>query len=507
MGLLKIRRSISGLMARLRGADESFVHTRTPQAAVQQSGGRGDRSDRRRAHRRDGAPPRSGGTPRRRQPEVPQRYRIGRDAHTVSDTDISANALKVLRRLNEAGYQAFLVGGGVRDVLLALHPKDFDVATDATPDEVRALFRNCRLIGRRFRLAHVFFGREIIEVATFRAPHREGESPAGLTRGKVEHVGLTENGRILRDNVYGTLEDDVWRRDLSINALYYDIADGAIVDYVGGLEDIERRLIRLLGDPLVRYREDPVRLIRVVRFAAKLDFSIAPETAQPLTELGHLLADVPPARLFEEVGKLFLGGCGVAVLRQLQRYDLLRFLFPETTDSLAQDTTGVAESFLIEALRNTDERVAQGKPVTPGFLFAALLWAPVRQAVGCRGADDPMRYREVGFQVLDAACRSVVVPRRYQSDIREIWEMQPRFERRAGKRAQRLAGHPRFRAAYDFLCVRAAAGDADPALCQWWTAFQQGAPPPVTGPDEVADRPRRRRRRRPRRAAGSNRSE
>ena len=499
MSLLKIKRSVSGWVARLRGGDAPPALQR--RAAAQESGGRAERSDRQRpVSRRSGE---DSAARRRRQLEIPQRYRIDRDAHALSSADISANALKVLRRLNEAGYQAFLVGGGVRDLLLAMHPKDFDVATDATPDEVRALFRNCRLIGRRFRLAHVYFGREIIEVATFRAAH-DGEAPATLARGRVEQGGLTENGRILRDNVYGTLEDDVWRRDLSINALYYDIADGAIVDYVGGVRDIEHRLIRLLGDPLVRYREDPVRLIRVVRFAAKLGFSIAPETAKPLTELGRLLRDVPPARLFEEVSKLFLGGCAVAVLQQLQRHDLLRFLFPETADGLAQDATGVAESFLIHALRNTDERVAQGKPVTPAFLFAALLWAPVRQAVGARDANDPMRYRAVGFEVMDAAARSVAVPRRYQSDVREIWEMQPRFERRAGKRAQRLAAHPRFRAAYDFLCVRAAANDADPALCQWWTEFQRDAAPPVTDGNVAAERPRRRRRRKPSQARDNN---
>ncbi|MGB1110318.1 MAG: polynucleotide adenylyltransferase PcnB, partial [Gammaproteobacteria bacterium] len=341
---------------------------------------------------------------------------IARPDHCISRSDISQNALKVLYRLNDAGYHAHMVGGGVRDLLLGLHPKDFDVATDATPEQVKDLFRNCRLIGRRFRLAHVHFGKEIIEVATFRAPHDQNDQSAA----EVDDVAATENGRIVRDNVFGTLEEDAIRRDLTINALYYNIDDFSIIDYVGGAQDIEDRLIRLIGDPVQRYREDPVRMLRVIRFAAKLDFDIHASAEAPLRELGELLADVPSARLFEEVNKLFLSGHAVRAYNLLRDYDLFRYLFPATADAIDEsenDETPFVEPFLLSALASTDRRISEGKPVTPAFLYAALLWEPVRQtALDYSEEDepDPMDIRDSAYAVADEQRDRVSIPKRFQ---------------------------------------------------------------------------------------------
>jgi len=395
---------------------------------------------------------------------------IPRDSHRISRRDISGNALKVLYRLRKAGYQAYMVGGGVRDLSLGREPKDFDVATDARPEEVDRLFRNCRLIGRRFRLAHVHFGGEIIEVATFRALH----PPDGDDTADGERV--IDNGRIVRDNVYGTLAEDALRRDFTVNALYYNIADFSVVDHAGGMADLEAGVIRLIGDPWERYQEDPVRMLRAVRFALKLGFRIHPDTAAPLPEMAGAIADMPPARLFDEALKLFMSGTGLSAFEMLRHYGLLEPLMPLTAEALAEEGSEDWIPFLAAALRNTDERVGAGKPVTPAFLFAALLWPAVRrrEAELVEAGEAPIPALQQASAEVQAQQQSrIALPKRFNRPMREIWMLQPRFQRRGGKRAQRLLAHPRFRAAYDFLALRAQAGDAPPELAQWWHELQE----------------------------------
>lgn len=371
----------------------------------------------------------------------------------------------MLYRLKQAGYQAHLVGGGVRDLLLGREPKDFDVATDARPEDVRTIFRNCRLIGRRFRLAHVHFGREIIEVATFRGADSDGE----------EGKRKIENGMILRDNLYGSIEEDAKRRDFTVNALYYNIADFSVVDYARGMQDLEAGTLRLLGDPEERYREDPVRMLRAVRFAAKLGFSIDPACEAPFSTLGHLLADVPAARLFEEVLKLFLGGSALQTFEKLRHYGLLGRLFPATEASLTREEQDFPIVFVSRGMENTDTRVREEKSVTPAFLFSVLLWEPVRQ-LAAEFQDDgtsPLQALQLaGDRVLSQQLGVVAIPRRFSTPMREIWNLQHRFEYRAGNRPHRLLAHPRFRAAYDFMLLRSESGEADPQLVAWWTRFQ-----------------------------------
>jgi poly(A) polymerase len=418
--------------------------------------------------------------------------------------------LKVLYRLKEAGYQGFLVGGAVRDLLLGLRPKDFDVATDALPEDVRRLFRNCRLIGRRFRLAHVFFGNEIIEVATFRAaaaPEREdaedldaegGSEEAGVGRvnedpsaaepaaeftpssdftppSDSEHRAFDPRGRILRDNIYGTIEEDVWRRDFSANGLYYNIEDFSIWDFVDGVNDVKSRRLKLIGDPETRYREDPVRMLRAVRFAAKLDFTFEPHTEQPIKQLAYLLDGVPPARLFDEVLKLFLSGFGAKSYRLLQQYHLFEHLFPQSAAAFALPPYAYAAEMLEMGLANTDARIAADKPVTPTFLFAVLLWSAVLRELNERQAG-PTPDLALLLQACDSVLRTqqsrVAIPRRFGIPMRELFMLQPRFNRRSGVKSLSLLQHPRFRAAYDFLLLRAQAGVADPELAKWWTDIQ-----------------------------------
>jgi poly(A) polymerase len=395
---------------------------------------------------------------------------IPRSEHGISRANISENALKVLYRLKNSGYQGFLVGGGVRDVMLGLHPKDFDIVTNASPDEVRSLFRNSRLIGRRFRLAHVRFGRDIVEVATFRAAH-DGE----------EHVdrSLTDSGRILRDNVYGTIDEDIWRRDFTVNALYYNIADFSVWDYTTGFEDNRSRTLRLIGDPETRYREDPVRMLRAVRFAAKLGFDISPDTAQPIRELGSHLHDVPAARLFDEVLKLFQSGHGYRSFELLRDFGLLRYLFPSTSELLEDDMDGKTATLIERGLRNTDRRILEDKPVTPMFLYAVLLWPAIK-----RLAESMEQHGATSFEAMNEASHRVVaeqqirtsLPKRFSIPMKEVLAMQRRFLTRKGIRAARLLEHKRFRAAYDFLLLRAECGEIDPEIADWWTQVQQQAP-------------------------------
>ncbi len=428
---------------------------------------------------------------------------IPRAGHPISRTLISDNALKVLYRLRDAGFASLLVGGCVRDLMLGHEPKDFDVVTDAKPEQIQEVFRNARLIGRRFRLAHVHFGREIIEVATFRGnPSAQPVNPA------AEHDGAIQEGRTRRApaadaNVFGTQEEDALRRDFTINALYYNIRDFAVMDYVGGAQDLNAGVLRMIGDPQLRYREDPVRMLRVVRFAAKLGFMIEAATAAPLRSLGYLLLEVPPARMFEEVLKLFHGGYAAETYELLRSHDLFRYLFPATDQSLASESDGFPRVLLPKALESTDARLAEGKPVNPAFLFAAFLWEPVRQQMERltgEGMKEQDALRHAADEVLRDQQRHISVPKRLSFPMREIWEMQLRFTRRQGRSAPRLLEHKRFRAAYDFLVLRAQSGAADPELAEWWTRFQEVPPDGrmdmVRALAPVAGRPKRRRSRR-----------
>jgi poly(A) polymerase len=390
---------------------------------------------------------------------------IPRSEHVISRSNISPNALKVLYRLRGGGFDAYLVGGGVRDMLLGREPKDFDVATNARPEEVKKLFRNCLLIGRRFRLAHVRFENEIIEVATFRT---QGN-------GDQEDDARSETGRILRDNVYGTLEEDAWRRDFTVNALYYNIQDFSVVDYAGGMEDLRQGMLRLMGDPVQRYHEDPVRMLRAVRFAAKLGFRIHPGSEAPIFQLAHLLEDIPPARLFDEILKLFLGGCAVQSFELLRHYGLFAYLFPQTEACLAKELQGFPLTLLIRALQNTDSRIADGKPVTPAFLYAALLWEPLRKAMvelEAQGMGEIQALQEAAQAVESQQLARTSLPKRFGIPMREIWALQPRLRRITGMRPLKLVEHPRFRAAYDFMLLRAEAGEELGELTRWWTEFQ-----------------------------------
>jgi poly(A) polymerase len=428
---------------------------------------------------------------------------VPRSEHPISRAQISPNALKVLYRLKDAGYQAFLVGGAVRDLLLGLSPKDFDVATNAHPEQVKQLFRNCRLIGRRFHLAHVRFGHEIIEVATFRAAHTPVDEDNSVDEGG--HRVLDERGRILRDNLYGTIDEDVWRRDFTANALYYNIEDFSVWDYVGGVEDARARVLRLIGDPETRYREDPVRMLRAVRFAAKLGFTIHPETAAPIPKLAWMLDGVPPARLFEEVNKLFLAGTARTVFDLLVELSLLEHLFPELAQVLAEEPDSPAARLLRLGLDGTDQRVRSDKPVTPTFLFAILLWPVIYRAYTrstSHHGSPTQQLMSICEQVVSRQQARVAIPRRFSMPMREIIGLQPRFERREGRRPLRLLEHPRFRAAYDFLLLRAASGEEDQALAEWWTEIQTLSPEDRIkrveqgGEGGGGGKPRRRRRRR-----------
>ena len=390
--------------------------------------------------------------------------------HPISSKDISPSALKVMKRLNSSGFTSYLVGGGVRDLLLNKPPKDFDVATDATPEQIKELFRNARIIGRRFRIVHVRYGREIIEVTTFRDEHKQVSS-------QHSQQGLqSQSGQLLRDNVYGDIESDVLRRDFTVNALYYSAQDSNIYDYVNGLEDIELRQLRMIGSPEVRYREDPVRLLRAIRFAAKLDFAIESETAAPIIEQSTLLANVSAARLFDEVLKLLLGGYAAATLQLLYQYGLFEQLFPATAEVMDQNPLF---SRLIEIVMvNTDERIHSNKRVTPAFIFAALLWPPMIQSqhklTTESGLPPMLAFTQAARAVIDTQLTSITVPKRFLVAVWQIWELQWRLPKRRGKRAEQLVENPRFRAAYDFLLVREAAGEKLDNLGDWWTRYQEG---------------------------------
>lgn len=349
--------------------------------------------------------------------------------------------------------------------MLGLEPKDFDVATNASPEQVRKTFRNCRLIGRRFRLAHVHFGREIIEVATFRSSEK----------GNEDDQKVHEDGRLLRDNVFGSIEDDAWRRDFTVNALYYNIQDFSIVDYTGGMEDHSAGVLRLIGDPATRYREDPVRMLRAVRFAVKLGFVLDSECEKPIFELAPLLKGIPAARLYDEALKMFLSGKGLQTFEMLRHYRLFSALFPQSEQCLAVEESNFPRVFITRALENSDKRIAEDKSVTPYFLLSAFLWEPVQDLAKKKiegGDNESFAFQNAASQILSIQVKSLSIPKRVTQSMREVWLLQARFNKRIGSRPYRLLAHPRFRAAYDFLLLRAETGGAENELAEWWTKFQ-----------------------------------
>ncbi|HUQ25129.1 MAG TPA: polynucleotide adenylyltransferase PcnB [Burkholderiales bacterium] len=421
--------------------------------------------------------------------------RVPREKHGLAREAISPAAAKVCAVLREAGYSAYVVGGAVRDLLLGIAPKDFDIATDARPEQIKPLFRRAIVIGRRFRLVHVMMGPETVEVSTFRAADPQ-------TAEKDEH------GRVLRDNVFGNQEEDARRRDFTVNALYYDPATEEVVDFHGGLADLKKRLMRVIGDPETRYREDPVRMLRAVRLAAKLGLTLDSSTREPIRRLAPLMERVPPARLFDEMLKLLLSGHASACLRQLRDVGLHKGLLP-LLDVILEQPLG--ERFVTLALAQTDERVLAERPVSPAFLFAALLWHEVLAAWKARmgrGERSVPALEHAMDEVLDTQCAKLAITRKLTATMREVWVMQPRFEQRSAGRAFRLLEAPRFRMAYDFLALRAASGEVPAEIEAWWRAFQSADDEtrkamllPDSGPTK------RRRRRRRKRPAGAPASE
>ena len=420
------------------------------------------------------------------------------------------SALTVVRNLQQAGFEAYIVGGAVRDLLLGLKPKDFDVATNATPEQVKPLFRRALLIGRRFRIVHVLFGREVIEVSTYRAsPDAAAATVDGDERSRDKLAGrqhaVDASGRVLRDNVWGSQDADAARRDFTVNALYYDPTRDMVVDYHHGLRDLKARTLRMIGEPAQRYREDPVRLLRVARFAAKLGFDIAPGTLQPIASHCELLRNVPAARLFDETIKLLQTGHALASLDNLRRLRLHSGLLPLLDLALSQPR---GEAFVLAALGDTDARIASGKTASPSFLFACLLWPQVGQRwqeLQAEGVPQIAALDQAADEVLAAQSERLAIQRRIASDVREIWGLQPRLARRSARYAQGVLEHPRFRAAFDFLLLRARTGEALAELAQWWQAFQDGdeeqrsallEQAAHTGTGDAA-RKRRRRRRKP----------
>jgi len=394
---------------------------------------------------------------------------ISRDEHDVSRSDMSINAIKVLNRLHKKGYQAYLVGGGVRDLLLGHNPKDFDIATNATPEQIRDLFKNCRLIGRRFRLAHILFGREIIEVATLRG-HHESTDKATLAK-------QNDKGMLVRDNVYGSIDEDAERRDFTVNALYYDISDFSIRAYGGGLDDLDNGVLRMIGDPRVRYKEDPVRMLRAIRFATKLDMTISEETRAPIKEMSGLMHAIPAARLFEEYQKLFLSGKALANYKMLNEYNLFGSLFPLTAEVLEGNAGGKEDLLCQLVCRNTDNRIANEQRVTPAFIIAAFLWYPIERQAQTIMQESGMDHYDGMMvamnEVCDSHCKSVSIPKRFSAMARDMWNLQLRLPRRAGAKAFKLLAHPKFRAGYDLLLVRGEIEGGEVAeLAQWWTTFQ-----------------------------------
>lgn len=411
--------------------------------------------------------------------------------HGIDRKLISQGALKTVEGLQKAGFEAYIVGGAVRDLMLKHRPKDFDIATNATPEEVNRVFRRSRIIGRRFRLVHVMWGPEIVEVSTFRGSH--------LSDSTENEARTTESGRILRDNVFGNQEQDALRRDFTANALYYDPTTQVVSDFCNGVADIKAGMLRIIGDPEQRYREDPVRMLRAVRLSAKLGLRLDRATEAPIPKMADFLADVPPSRLFDEMLKLFLSGHAIESANAPRQHGLHHGLLPLLDVVLEQP---MGERFVMLALKNTDERVLQEKPVSPAFLFATLLWHEVLvawkkyEAQGQRAI--PALHMAMN-EVIDIQAEKLAIHKRYSATMKEIWGLQPRFEQRAGRRPFSLLEHPRFRAAYDFLLLRCESGELPEEISQWWTRFAEadsttraGMLLPDTGPKK-----KRRRKKKP----------
>ena len=379
--------------------------------------------------------------------------------HKIDKNLISQAASKTCEGLQKAGFEAYIVGGAVRDLLLNVKPKDFDIATNATPEEVYKVFRRSRIIGRRFRLVHVLWGNETIEVSTYRGHHMsEGD---GLT---------ADSGRIIRDNIFGSLEDDAVRRDFTANALYYNPAKEEVLDFHNGVSDIKANLLRMIGDPKTRYQEDPVRMLRAVRLSAKLGLKIEKSTQEPIQKLADLLQDVPPSRLFDEMLKLFLSGHAVESINALREQHLHHGLLPLLDVVLEQP---LGERFVMLALKNTDDRILAGKSSNPSFLFATLLWHEVLKAWETyKNSHPPIPALHMAMnEIIDAQAKKLAIHNRFTATMKEIWGMQPRFEQRAGKRPFGILEHPRYRAAYDFLLLRCESGELPMELGEWWTEF------------------------------------
>lgn len=421
------------------------------------------------------------------------------DAHNIAPGSISNEALQVVRGLREAGYEAYLVGGCVRDLLLGHEPKDFDVSTNALPAQVHALFRRSRIVGRRFQIVHVRSGRDVIEVSTFRGHHSPDfdEDGDGDERTEAGSAVRAESGMLLRDNVFGTVEEDALRRDFSVNGLYYDPDTHCVLDFCTGVEDLQARLLRVIGDPEKRYQEDPVRMLRAVRFAAKLGFSIEETALAAILKCRNLLVQIPAARMFDEVLKLLLSGRGEETFVLLDRYGLFALLFPDTAAAL--ERVPEDRSLLLHALRNSDERIAVGKPVTPAFLYAAMLWPALRHHLQTLLEREQMpilaALHEAIPEVISRQVRSITIPRRFATPMREIWELQQRLITR--RQPQKLAAHPRFRAAYDFVLLREQSGESLQDAGDWWTRFQAGEEMPAAAERSPRRRGRRGKRRMP----------
>ncbi len=409
---------------------------------------------------------------------------IPRHAHSMRSTDLSPNTLKVLRQLIAKGYKAYAVGGCIRDKLLGQAPKDFDVVTNATPEQIKGCFRNCRLIGRRFRLAHITFGREIIEVATFRGHHTKEVEPKSdeksATKPKSKEfeqlAKQNEAGQLVRDNIFGTIEEDAARRDFTFNAMYFDVQDESILDFADGLGAIASRQVQMIGDSEVRFREDPVRMIRAIRFASKLNMKIPAQLSASIKENAHLMTNVPPARLFEEVNKLLLSGTGVITFENLVSHNLLTPLFPLLM-ALLKDVKSKEYQFIIQMLKNTDNRINNNQRITPAFLYATFLWYPMEERAQERMFESSMTLNDAinlaSADILFQQSRRIMIPKRFSLPVREIWSLQQRLQKRQGRRCLQLLTHPKFRAAYDFLLLRGTVEGGDLLeLAQWWTEFQ-----------------------------------
>lgn len=412
--------------------------------------------------------------------------------HGIRREHISSGSRRTVETLQENGHKAYVVGGAVRDLLAGSNPKDYDVATSATPEQVRQCFRRSRIIGRRFQIVHVQAGAETIEVTTFRGHHDQQSGNRAQT---------DNQGRVLRDNVFGSQEDDAARRDFTVNALYFDPADETIIDYHNGVADLKQKTLRMIGDPKTRYREDPVRMLRAVRLAAKLNLTIDPSTRQPISELATLIENVPPSRLFDEMLKLLTSGYAVKCVAQLRAEGLHHGLLP-LLDVILEQPLG--ERFVMLALENTDRRVREGKPISPGFLFATLLWHDVLskwEAIKAKGERAIPALFLAMDEVLEVQAEKLAITRRVAGDIKDIWALQPRFEQRSGKRPYGVLEQPRFKAGYDFLLLRAESGEVDKELAQWWGDFMnkdgEGRAAMLLPPKADEAKKRRRRKRKP----------